>query len=291
MWYSGQSKGIAFITFETEDGDPSAAGDDCIDGDAATDWANGAGKAPADVNPGVEEVYYDGTDDDCDQEATGDCDFDGDGFRADPTATTLADSACDFGAEERIDCNDEDASVQPTDDDEVFYNGKDDNCDYADLDGDIDGDGYFVHDYLDRLAAAGLEVDTATVTLPDLAVDFDCWDADTDDDATLGYAAADVPWPGDAPDDFVGMSPLAGFSALAAEGLAEEHDCRRRRPRPDPQPLPQAAHGGPEPGPRAQGDQQRLGRAAGRLRHRQDRDRAIARSIRRGRHHRLRRLR
>ncbi len=92
-----------------DDGDEftaeSCGGNDCDDEDSA-------------INPAETEVWYDGTDDDCDGN---DCDFDGDGEDYDG-------SPC--GGD---DCDDTDASVSP-DATEVWYDGVDQDCDGDDCD-------------------------------------------------------------------------------------------------------------------------------------------------------------
>ncbi|MED5371738.1 MAG: putative metal-binding motif-containing protein [Myxococcota bacterium] len=91
------------------DGDGFTEGEDCNDADP-------------EVNPNVEEIVYDGVDNDCDARTLDD-DLDSDGF-------LLAD-----------DCDDQDSKVNPGRT-EVVYNGKDDDCDPSTIDDDLDGDGY-----------------------------------------------------------------------------------------------------------------------------------------------------
>jgi len=96
--------------------DPAAAGgDDCDDTDAA-------------INPGATEIWYDGTDQDCDGLSDYDADIDGydaeeyDGSSGDP-----------------LDCDDNDASVNPGVS-ETWYDGFDSDCDgRSDYDADLDG--------------------------------------------------------------------------------------------------------------------------------------------------------
>ncbi|MEC8424085.1 MAG: MopE-related protein, partial [Myxococcota bacterium] len=172
---------------------PDATGSigvDCLDmpeaGDDGTiDWAGAAA-----VNPDAEEVWYDGIDQDCDTEATADCDRDGDGYRADPNhAADPTLSPCDFAEDEAIDCRDDDATVSPDPSiAEVPYNGTDDNCDASDGDGDKDGDGHWAMDYEAVLASRGLTADETVI--PPGTLD-DCWD-DADVDASAAGTAAGV---------------------------------------------------------------------------------------------------
>jgi hypothetical protein len=78
----------------------------------------------ADRNPGVDEVWYDGVDADCDYLSDFDSDFD--------TFDHI-----DYGG---LDCDDEAADVNPTAMD-VWYDGIDSDCGGED-DYDVDGDGY-----------------------------------------------------------------------------------------------------------------------------------------------------
>ena len=81
--------------------------------------------APEEIHPGVVDVYYDGTDQDCGDNS--DYDADGDTFdRAD-------------------ECDDTDATIFPNDETQIWYNGIDENC--SGNDGDQDGDGYYAADY------------------------------------------------------------------------------------------------------------------------------------------------
>ncbi len=196
-----------------ENGAAGPAGGDCIDGSPLDD-PNPAATPAAEVRPGAEETYWDGTDQDCDYDLTRDCDYDRDGFRGDPTVADDGDSACAYEPGELIDCNDlNDSAIPDPDIAEIFYNGVDDNCTYAlaggepDRDGDMDRDGFFAHDYCDRVPGGCEAVDTDTVTIPDLSVRFDCWD-------DLSQAAEEVNFPADAPVGYTDMVPASGFSAL-----------------------------------------------------------------------------
>jgi hypothetical protein len=161
-----------------------AVGTDCVDGSPLEDFDvdNLAGLGPADINAAADDVWYDGVDQDCG--GNDDCDQDGDGYgyvpptgsAADPFGGAYDDSVLDevCGVETEEDCKDTDASVAPDPDiDEIFYNGKDDNCIFGegDNDGDKDGDGYWDVGY-DFDAAD----DTVEGSIPTEEFRTDCWD-------------------------------------------------------------------------------------------------------------------
>jgi hypothetical protein len=103
--------------YSSEEDEPSPDGDacreDCNDNNAA-------------INPAVDEVPYDGIDQDCDG---GDwCDFDGDGYDAEQ-----------FGCGGN-DCADDDAAINPGA--EEIADGIDNNCDDVVDVPDLDGDGF-----------------------------------------------------------------------------------------------------------------------------------------------------
>lgn len=125
-----------------EDGDCYAAEDDCDDSNP-------------DVNPSLEEVPYDGLDNDCDP-TTKDDDLDGDGF-------LLAE-----------DCNDRDSEINPSQV-EVIYNGQDDDCNPTSRDDDLDMDGYNLVDDCDDLNG---EINPDASEIVDNDIDEDCDGAD-----------------------------------------------------------------------------------------------------------------
>jgi hypothetical protein len=109
-----------------------AGGDDCDDADP-------------EVNPGAEEIWYDGEDQNCDERS--DYDQDGDGydtkvFWADPENVNPA------TGNKGGDCQDVDPTMNPGVE-EVWYDGKDADCN-GQNDFDQDGDGY-------RTAALGFD--------------------------------------------------------------------------------------------------------------------------------------
>ncbi len=113
-----------------DDGDLTGTGD-CDDEDE-------------DVNPGVDEIWYDSYDQNCD--SASDYDQDGDGYVEDDYADALTVSPGDGSTvedgstTESGECDDEDSTVNPSVS-EIWYDGYDQNCDeYTDY--DQDGDGY-----------------------------------------------------------------------------------------------------------------------------------------------------
>jgi hypothetical protein len=142
LWYNGIDEDC-----DTNDGDQDG------DGYWAEDYAElvaAAGGEPLEipagfegdcddsldsVHPGASEVWYDGTDQDCDGLSDNDADYDGY-------------DATDQGGE---DCDDLDPAVRP-DASEIWYDGTDQDCDGL-SDYDADRDGY------DALAYAGADCD------------------------------------------------------------------------------------------------------------------------------------
>jgi len=170
-WYDGVDQDCAGDDDFDQDGDGFATesypdqggtyGDDCVDGNELDD-ENFAGDAAVDVNPDATEEWYDGTDQNCDDN---DCDQDEDGFDG-PTDDTVTEYCY---PEE---CEDTDPDIYRDDSiPEVWYNGVDENCDGND--GDQDGDGYWVDDYDARVQASGSGDDP--LTIPE-GWDGDCWD-------------------------------------------------------------------------------------------------------------------
>jgi len=109
----------------------------------------------AEVNPGMDEVWYDGVDQDCDGN---DDDQDSDGFAND------------------VDCDDEDATINPGMD-EIWYDGIDQDCDGNDDDQDYDQ--FNVEEDCDDTNA---EVNPAALEVWYDGVDQDCDGNDDDQD-------------------------------------------------------------------------------------------------------------
>jgi len=240
IWYDGpdQDCGGNNDFDQDEDGDQTmffadqtgAVGGDCAEGaDGEDPRVNLAGLPLDQINSNMDEVYYDGTDQDCqgvDHEGLDvsglllDCDQDADGAPVPDIPESPAGSFCseEYATVTR-DCNDQDANAVPDPTkEEVPFNGVDDNCAPAldgipDGDGDADHDGYWATDYYDRLTAEldpGLDLDGVEFT--------DCWDVQ--DDPQLDFPGVDayVFDPAGDPDDESGWSvAFAGDSLTASD--------------------------------------------------------------------------
>ena len=188
------------------DGDGAGVGADC----ATLDCDDGD---PL-VRPGVDEVPYDGLDNDCDG-ATPDDDLDGDGFG------------------EIDDCDDEEFAVHPGVD-EVPYDGVDNDCDGATPDDDLDGDGFghgddcdegddAVHPEAAEVPYDGVDNDCDGST-PDDDLDGDGFglDEDCDDQDEAVYpGAAEIPYDGVDNDCDPGTSDTDGDG----DGFEGDEDC------------------------------------------------------------------
>jgi len=186
--------------------DSDCAGDDDFDADGdghiplaygGTDCDDGSSMASPDA---VFDECYDGLDSDCDGHSDFDCDRDGyddvayggwdcddtDGaaFPGDGTTVDGPDLDCDgFVALEAggEDCDDTDPDVHPAATD-VWYDGRDDDCDGAD-DFDRDGDGYRVAAWADDPSVADCDDGEASIH-PGVTVD-DCLGGDEDCDGEV----------------------------------------------------------------------------------------------------------
>ena len=168
-----------------------AGGDDCDDDDA-------------EINPGAEDLWYDGKDSNCD--GADDYDQDGDGFQ---TITWNPDAVNGGG-----DCQDANADINPNAGDE-WYDGIDSDCDGSD-DYDRDGDGF------QHPLGGGTDCDDDDPEVNRDATemlngrDDDC---DGDVDNSVGSNVADVAYYGSAAADRMGTSFTVGD--LDDDGFAE----------------------------------------------------------------------
>jgi hypothetical protein len=165
-WYDGTDQdcsGGSDLDADRDGFDHEAyGGTDCIEGTLADTSANPSGAHPAAVRPGATEIWYDGTDDDCDDN---DGDADGDGHAASGYAFVPE------NGDPVDDCDDTAATTHPGAD-EIIGDEIDQDCDdaeicYVDADGD------------------GVRVDAATVVASD---DLDCTD---DGEAPASATAGD----------------------------------------------------------------------------------------------------
>ena len=164
-------------------GRDGTVGDDCIDcvegelEDCLSD-ANPAGLDPDQVNPGVSEGYDEPTDGPClDGEGCDTCydgtDADCAGEDADANGTVDEEDCDRDGYEISVDCDDEnELRIPDPTQDEIPYDGLDNNCDLTDGDGDVDGDGYWAWNYEALVAANTTEPPRE---IPE-GYDGDCWD-------------------------------------------------------------------------------------------------------------------
>ncbi len=105
-------------------GDMDAAVSSCVAVDGMVEDATDCDDQDPAINPGVDEIWYDGVDSDCDGLSDYDADLDG----------------YDSDAYDGDDCDDTDAAINPGVE-ETWYDGVDSDCDGAD-DYDQDGDGF-----------------------------------------------------------------------------------------------------------------------------------------------------
>ncbi|MFT5686958.1 MAG: hypothetical protein ACI8RZ_007915, partial [Myxococcota bacterium] len=207
-----------------DDGDGFLAAEDCDDDNAA-------------INPGAEEVWYDGIDGDCANDDDYDADTDGyvpDGYFGLTTAGVDGTGLLADG-----DCDDASAGVHPTATD-TWYDGEDTDC-AGDNDYDADADGYTTDEHAEASGLSGGDCDdTSADYSPGITevwydgTDADCagdndYDADADGYVsdeheglkTTGQPTSDRLDAGDCDDSSADYSP--GITEVWYDG--EDSDC------------------------------------------------------------------
>ncbi len=160
-------------------GDASAIVTECTAPEGYVQDTNDCDDGDASINPLVDEIYYDGVDQDCDGLSDYDADLDGE-------------DSFEFGGP---DCDDADRLIH-TAAEEVYYDGIDQNCDgLSDYDADQDGE--------DSVDFEGLDCDDTNLLINTLAdeiyydgIDQNCdglsdYDADQDGELSLDYGGID----------------------------------------------------------------------------------------------------
>ena len=131
-------------------GDPDVIVEACVLPEDASENSLDCDDSRDDVNPGMEDVFYDGVDSDCD--GSNDCDMDGDGFDGSAEGGIPTEECPDA-----TDCNDTDPEIRPMEGaTEVQFNGEDDDCNVLTGDGDFDGDGFWHANYEEIVLSNGL---------------------------------------------------------------------------------------------------------------------------------------
>jgi hypothetical protein len=185
-----------------------------------------------------EDEPYDGFDRDC--AGDNDCDVDGDGADSAGTEAPYCPEyvlsthpLCQVAACENIDCDDNNATIRPTDVEEIPYNGIDDNCNLEDGDGDADEDGFWSCDYATLVAGSELEppvdkecdcndgeffIAPGNYDEPYDGIDGDCAGNDDFDQDLDGYAAEGY--------DGIVTEYVVGGGAIPGTGLLLGGDCQ-----------------------------------------------------------------
>ena len=208
--FSGGGGGIGTFKFPDQDGDGYSSTDDCDD-------------LNQHVNPGLNEIPYDGIDNDCNP-LTLDDDLDGDGF---PLAE---------------DCDDLNQDINPNVD-EIIYDGLDNDCNPLTLDDDLDEDEFDVAEDCDDLNP---EINPNIIEIPYDNIDNDCnpltLDDDLDEDGFLLTEDCDdlnsAVNPNEIEIEYDGLdndcNPLTPDDDLDGDGFVLEQDCDDLNPEINP---------------------------------------------------------
>ncbi len=208
VWYNDVDENCDDNKYDQdEDGYPADGYD--TNGDGEIDERDGGDCDDTDdeVNPGADETWYNGLDEDCGEDSDYDQDGDGhedSGYPEDSETVNPGDGeVVDDGSLPNDDCDDTDASIHP-DADETWYDGTDSDC-AGDDDYDQDGDGHATDDveYGPTYTDSGHteEVPGTGELTPD-----DCDDTDPD-----VFECEEVPM-------YKGGGGCAGCAAAPAEG-------------------------------------------------------------------------
>jgi len=143
------------------------------------------------INPDAYDAWYTGVDEDCGGED--DYDADQDNYVPDEYAGQSTTYVENSGSLSSGDCDDDDPSVSPAEE-ETWYNDTDDDCDESTIDDDADSDGYIAEE------AGGDDCDDfdATINVGSIEILGDTEDQDCDggDDTflMLGFDTLDEEW-------------------------------------------------------------------------------------------------
>ena len=222
------------------------------DGDGYSENEGDCDDAEAAVNPGAEEIPYDGVDNDCNGGDLTDVDGDGDegedagGDDCDDTLSAVhpgaeewangVDDNCDGAIDEDIDnsdddgdgyseaegdCDDAEAAINPGAE-EIPYDGVDNDCDFYDL-RDVDGDGY------DSELVGGSDCDDDDPGInpeaddtPYDGIDQDCDGADLTDVDGDGWTPDDGDCDDTEPDANPGMDEAPDYIDNDCDGTLDE---------------------------------------------------------------------
>ena len=239
-WYDGTDQDCDGASDDDADADgqdhTAQGGTDCIEGTALDVEPNPAGLAPAAIQAGATETWYDGTDQDCD--GASDNDADADGFDhavyggGDCVEGTALDTTVNGAGLDP-------ALVHPGATD-TWYDGTDQDCSGgSDLDADRDGFDHEAHGGTDCIEGTLADVDANPSAAHPAAVrpgateiwydgtDDDCDDNDGDADGD-GHAALDygfVPTNGDPVDDCDDTAATTHPGAAEIRGDEVDQDC------------------------------------------------------------------